>query len=65
MFEIEALDPPKATVISPQISSSSLSDFPFKSTSDIFEDGPDDLTQITDHQLSRFTSEFTYHYLLT
>ena len=47
MFEIEALDPPKATVISPQISSSSLSDFPFKSTSDIFEDGPDDLTQIT------------------
>ena len=51
MFEIEALDPPKATVISPQISGSSLSDFPFKSTSDIFEDGPDDLTQITDHQL--------------
>ena len=47
MFEIEALDPPKATAISPQISSSSLSDFPFKSTSDIFEDEPDDLTQIT------------------
>ena len=48
MFEIEALDPPKATAISPQISSSSLSDFPFKSTSDVFEDEPDDLTQITD-----------------
>ena len=47
MFEIEALDPPKATVVSQQISSSRLSDFPFKSTSDIFEDEPDDLTQIT------------------
>ena len=62
MFEIEALDPPKATVISTQMSSSSLSDFPFKSTSDIFEDEPNDLTQITVHQLSRFTSEFTYHW---